>query len=124
MTSRARLARVLRTLTLAVVIGSSQVVTAADQPLATYTLSPGWATFGLALPQGAAPKAVQVGTVPTQTDVKVRWPDDSIRFAVVSANLGANERQLRHHTCAAAAGDLRAGAAEGRRQLQRSATCR
>ena len=89
MTSRARLARVLRLLTLAVVIGSSQVVTAADQPLATYTLSPGWATFGLALPPGAAPKAVQVGTVPTQTDVKVRWPDDSIRFAVVSANLGA-----------------------------------
>ncbi len=89
MTSRARLARVLPTLTLAAVIGSSQAGAAADQPLATYTLSPGWATFGLALPQGAAPKAVQVGTVPTQTDVKVRWPDDSIRFAVVSANLGA-----------------------------------
>jgi hypothetical protein len=87
--SRARLARVLRALTFAIAVGSSQVAAADDQPLATYTVSPGWATFGLALPQGAAPKAVQVGNLPTQTDVKVRWPDDSIRFAVVSANSGA-----------------------------------
>src|SRR5262249_39213121 len=45
----------------------------------------GWATFGLALPQGAATDTVQVGTLPTQTDVKTKWPDGSIRFAVVTA---------------------------------------
>jgi hypothetical protein len=87
--SRASFVRALRALSICVVIGASEVEAAADQGLATYTLSPGWATFGLALPQGAAPKAVQVGSLPTQTDVKVRWPDDSIRFAVVSANVGA-----------------------------------
>jgi len=86
-----RFVQALRVLTLLIliVVGAPQAVAAADQPLATYTLGPGWATFGLALPQGAAAKAVQVGTLPTQTDVKVRWPDDSIRFAVVSVNAGA-----------------------------------
>src|SRR5262249_18347115 len=69
--------------------GGAGTAAAADKPLATYTVGPGWATFGLALPQGAAPKAVQLGTLPTQTHVKVRLPDDSIRFAVVSANVGA-----------------------------------
>ena len=88
MPTRARLVRTIRVLIFCVVFGSAEVVAAAGEPLATYTLSPGWATFGLALPQGAAPKAVQIGTLPTQTDVKVRWPDDSIRFAVVSANVG------------------------------------
>ena len=60
---------------------------ARDEALATYAFTKGWATFGLALPQGAARTAVQVGKLPTQTDVKVRWPDGSIRFAVVSANV-------------------------------------
>jgi hypothetical protein len=57
---------------------------AAAQTLATIHLTPGWATFGQALPQGAAPSGVRVGTFPTQTDVKNRWPDGSIRFAVIS----------------------------------------
>src|SRR5437868_12667842 len=57
---------------------------AAAQTLATIHLTPGWATFGQALPQGAATSGVRVGTFPTQTDVKNRWPDGSIRFAVVS----------------------------------------
>lgn len=61
----------------------------ADDALATYAFTKGWATFGLALPQGAARTAVQVGKLPTQTDVKVRWSDGSIRFAVVSANIPA-----------------------------------
>lgn len=51
----------------------------------TVHLTPGWATFGQALPQGAAYEELQVGDLPTQTDVKTRWPDGSIRFAVVSA---------------------------------------
>jgi hypothetical protein len=62
----------------------------ADPVLARYAATRGWATFGLALPSGAAKTAVQVGTFPTQTDVKVRWPDGSIRFAVVSTNILTN----------------------------------
>ena len=58
-------------------------------PLTSYAFTRGWATFGLALPQGAARSAVQVGSLPTQTDVKVRWPDGSIRFAIVSASIPA-----------------------------------
>ena len=54
------------------------------QTLATINLTPGWATFGQALPQGAAPSGVRVGSLTTQTDVKNRWPDGSIRFAVVT----------------------------------------
>lgn len=62
-------------------------VPASAGPLATYKLGRGWATFGLALPQGAAPQSVTVGTLPTQTDIKTRWPDGSIRFAVVTARV-------------------------------------
>jgi hypothetical protein len=65
-----------------------QVPTAA-QPLARYELTTGWATFGLALPQGVAREAVQVGSLRTQTDVKTKWPDGSIRFAVVTAQVPA-----------------------------------
>ena len=50
----------------------------------TVGLTPGWATFGQALPQGAATGGLQVGRLATQTDVKNRWPDGSIRFAIVT----------------------------------------
>src|SRR5689334_6898418 len=60
---------------------------APEETLATYQLGSGWATFGLALPQGAAMSGVQVGQLPTQTDVKTKWPDGSIRFAVVTAKI-------------------------------------
>ncbi len=50
----------------------------------TVSLTQGWATFGQALPQGAAFDGLQVGTLHTQTDVKNRWPDGSIRFAIVT----------------------------------------
>ncbi|PYR38039.1 MAG: hypothetical protein DMF93_16805 [Acidobacteria bacterium] len=59
----------------------------AETALARYSFTAGWATFGLALPQGAAADGVQIGSLPTQTDVKVRWPDGSIRFAVVSSKI-------------------------------------
>jgi hypothetical protein len=62
---------------------------AAEPVLARYSFTPGAATFGLALPSGAARAGVRVGTLPTQTDIKVRWPDGSIRFAVVSARIPA-----------------------------------
>jgi len=56
--------------------------------LATYSFtSPGWATFGIALPQGEATGAVQVGSLPTQTDVKNAWPDGSIRYAIVTTHV-------------------------------------
>src|SRR5262245_55878209 len=58
----------------------------ADAALATYQFGSGPITFGVALPQGAA-TGVQVGSLQTQTDVKTRWPDGSIRFAVVSAQI-------------------------------------
>src|SRR4029077_6542554 len=51
--------------------------------------TPGWTSFGLAVPQGAASSGVQVGSLLTQTDVKTRWPDGSIRFAVVTTNIPA-----------------------------------
>ncbi|MBW8867667.1 MAG: hypothetical protein JF610_10120, partial [Acidobacteria bacterium] len=53
-------------------------------PVASVDLTPGWATFGQALPQGAASGALQVGSLATQTDVKNTWPDGSIRFAIVT----------------------------------------
>src|SRR5712691_4451909 len=59
----------------------------ADDALATYSCTRGWATFGIALPPNAAANGVQVGRLPTQTDVKVRWPDGSIRFGVVSVRV-------------------------------------
>jgi len=55
-------------------------------PVATVGLTPGWATFGQALPPGAATGGLQVGSLPTQTDVKNTWPDGSIRFAIVTVN--------------------------------------
>jgi hypothetical protein len=54
--------------------------------LGSVELTQGWATFGQVLPQGAARSGLRVGTFATQTDVKNRWPDGSIRFAIVSVN--------------------------------------
>ncbi|HOD81981.1 MAG: hypothetical protein BWX88_04804 [Planctomycetes bacterium ADurb.Bin126] len=56
------------------------------QEVSRVTLSKGWATFGLSLPPGAVKSAVKVASFDTQTDVKNRWPDGSIRFAVVTCN--------------------------------------
>src|SRR4051812_8651687 len=65
-------------------------VQAQPAAVATVGLGPGWATFGQALPQGAATGALQVGSLPTQTDVKNTWPDGSIRFAIVTVNVPAS----------------------------------
>ena len=62
---------------------------AQTSPVATVGLTPGWATFGQALPRGAATGGLQVGTLATQTDVKNTWPDGSIRFAIVTVNATA-----------------------------------
>lgn len=59
--------------------------------LAQVGLTPGWATFGQALPQGQARDYLQVGGLPTQTDVKSVWPDGSIKFAVVTAHVAVSD---------------------------------
>ena len=62
----------------------------AQTSVAVIHLTSGWATFGQAVPQGLAHRALQVGSLPTQTDIKNRWPDGSIRFAVVTVNAPAS----------------------------------
>ena len=52
--------------------------------LPSVRLTSGWATFGQVLPEGVATHGLQFGNLMTQTDVKTRWPDGSIRFAVVT----------------------------------------
>ena len=83
---RARLTRLwplLVTLALPVCVA---MLDAQPPQVATVGLTPGWATFGQALPQGAATNGLQVGNLATQTDVKNTWPDGSIRFAIVTVN--------------------------------------
>jgi len=66
---------------------TTAAVADAQTTIGTIGLTPGWATFGQAVPEGAAPSGLQVGSLLTQTDVKTRWPDGSIRFAVVTVNV-------------------------------------
>lgn len=54
--------------------------------LARVTVTPGWATLGQVLPPGVAADGLQIGHLPTQADIKVRWPDGSIRFAIVTVS--------------------------------------
>jgi hypothetical protein len=69
----------------AVVASALATSTAQTTPVATVALTTGWATFGQALPRGAAANGLQIGTLATQTDVKSRWADGSIKFAVLTA---------------------------------------
>lgn len=55
-----------------------------DSSFATNTFTSGPATFGQVIPQGFVKDAVSVGDLLTQTDVKVRWPDGTVRYAIVS----------------------------------------
>src|SRR5262252_2858667 len=73
---------------LALVVGTHTRADAQEaRAIATVGLTPGWATFGEAVPQGQATSGLRIGSLPTQTDVKNRWPDGSIKFAIVSANV-------------------------------------
>ena len=78
--------RVPLSATLALLTFFSVSVSAAG-PVSNVGLTTGWATFGVSAPQGAATFGLAVGPFATQTDVKTRWPDGSIRFAVVSARI-------------------------------------
>jgi PKD repeat protein len=61
-----------------------------DYAVPTVTLTKGWATFGEVLPQGEATGSVQIGSLPTQTDVKTTWPDGSIKYAILTAYVPAD----------------------------------
>jgi hypothetical protein len=66
---------------------SAPILSPPGAKLAAVTLTPGWATFGQVLPRGAAKGGLQVGKLRTQTDVKTRWADGSIRFAVLTCKV-------------------------------------
>ncbi len=77
---------------LLLVIGFASPFSGQAPAVATVGLSSGWATFGETVPQGAATAGLQIGNLSTQTDIKNRWPDGSIRFAIVTANIPAAGR--------------------------------
>ena len=69
---------------LAVSVLTSGCGTQARAQAPVITIADGWATFGQVFPQGTMREPIQVGILPTQTDVKCRWADGSIKFAVVT----------------------------------------
>jgi hypothetical protein len=86
---RRRSARVWALLVALALFAPAAATLDAQAAVASVGLTPGWATFGQALPQGAAAGGLQVGSLPTQTDVKNTWPDGSIRFAIVTVKATA-----------------------------------
>lgn len=74
---------VLIVIALSILLSSSAYAAIANHQFT----SAGWITFGQVVPQGVAKDGLQLGNLPTQTDVKVKWPDGSIRFAVVTAKI-------------------------------------
>jgi hypothetical protein len=86
MTRRRLTLALFRRLPLVVLLLLARAATlaAATAPIGTVGLTPGWVTFGQPVPKGLAFDGLAVGALPTQTDVKTRWPDGSIRFAVVT----------------------------------------
>jgi len=71
----------------AILLATATALSAQTTPVATVGLTAGWATFGQGLPQGSSATSLKIGTLTTQTDVKSRWPDGSIKFAIVTANV-------------------------------------
>ena len=49
--------------------------------------SSGWATFGIVLPKGKAFNGLKVGELVTQNDIKNRWSDGSIRYAILTTRI-------------------------------------
>ena len=87
----ARRVRSLFTSALIVVwaLAGATALSAQTAPIATVALTPGWVTFGQVVPKGFARDGLRVGSLATQTDVKTRWDDGSIRFAVVTVKADA-----------------------------------
>jgi putative Ig domain-containing protein len=69
---------------LALCFARGAAIEAQVAPIATVGLTAGWVTFGQVVPKGFAVDGLKVGSLSTQTDVKTRWDDGSIRFAVVT----------------------------------------
>ncbi len=74
---------------LLLVLVSRAMFAAVPDPIGTVHLSTGWATFGQAVPEGSAYDGLQVGSLTTQTDVKNRWPGGSIKFAILTVQVPA-----------------------------------
>jgi uncharacterized protein DUF4082 len=74
---------------LVLLLASGRISRGQPVPIARVTLTRGWATFGEVVPKGVAADGLQIGSLATQTDVKTRWPDGSVRFAVVTAFVAA-----------------------------------
>ncbi len=62
--------------------------------VASIRLTEGWATFGQVVPRGAAPSGLRIGQLETQVDIKNRWDDGSVRFAVLTARIERPGRYL------------------------------
>jgi hypothetical protein len=77
----------LRALIAAVIVIAGATSLSAQTTIANVALTSGWATFGQAVPQGVATAALTIGSLSTQTDVKSRWPDGSIKFAIVTVKV-------------------------------------
>ena len=59
-----------------------------ERTIATYEFtSPGWATFGIVLPQKMAYIGLRVGELITQNDIKNRWSDGSIRYVILTVKV-------------------------------------
>jgi len=67
--------------------GNHRAVADAGTPLASVQAEPGWLTMGQVVPPGVATDGLRIGNLPTQTDVKKRWRDGSIQFAVITAHV-------------------------------------
>ncbi|MCL2058261.1 MAG: S-layer homology domain-containing protein [Oscillospiraceae bacterium] len=64
---------------------ASAVGSNGKEAIAAYAFeSPGWATFGIVVPKGKAYDGLKVGGLATQNDVKNRWSDGSIRYAILT----------------------------------------
>src|SRR3954452_5070812 len=74
---------------LALCFARGAAIDAQAATLATVGLTPGSVTFGQVVAKGFAFGGLQVGALPTQTDVKTTWDDGSIRFAVVTVKADA-----------------------------------
>src|SRR5690349_5683660 len=90
MNSRNNLTKLL---IVSLLLGSAQFVlfptpkAQAAVTIGTNTFTQGCVTFGQVVPQGQAVGGLQVGSFATQSDVKNRWPDGSIQFGIVKANI-------------------------------------
>jgi hypothetical protein len=65
----------------------ASAVAGAQTTIANVALTTGWATFGQAVPQGLATTSLKVGNLATQADIKSKWPDGSIKFAILTVNV-------------------------------------